>query len=594
MNVKEAIEFYQARGFNVIPLAKGSKEPLAGFKLERYFTEKYPADTIPSDVNIGIITGAISNLAVIDIDDPNKFQEYLVNYPTELVQKTPSGGYHLLYDYNTALPEIKKIEGGDFFNSKHYIVVAPSVVNGKQYEWISQGKQGRLSDSLFSEKIISIQSGKYTRKEIYDLLNYALENGKPMDSAGNDTILYGSTILAGDGWSKDAVLYLMKGFNKARQSPEANKTVEGMVARAFEYSKGNTKPQEITKSITEFNISTYGDMLTKYAGYKPSWLVDQWLPDKSIIICSALPERFKTWLAVDLTLSVASGLPFLDNYVVEKQGNVLVVQQEDFGPEFLARFKTVERAKVARANIEIEIEHIEGTWIYTNPYYIGDRIFFHEDAELSFDNLLSVEKLAERIREIGATLCVIDPFYSLSTNDDYFAKTAAQIRQYIKKIRNETGCTFFFVHHNKKSGSKESGDNLDRDQIYGSTFVSAVMEGAWSIGRDNDMGDTQVVIRRRFKTQKVGIPTQIKFHIDMSAPDNEAYYLDINDLDNDSNELVIAYLQENGPQTFTELFEAFQEKFGSKTTFTSFIKKMVGHGITQTGKRGKYSVEPDA
>ena len=600
MNVREAIQKYSEWGWNVIPLAEGAKTPVAGLTLQRYFTEKYPSTSISSNLNIGVITGAVSNLAIIDLDinDASVLNKYLQSFPTHRIQKSPHG-YHLFYQHNPALPAIKKLENGDFFNGNHYVVLAPSKIGNLQYEWIDEGQLGTLSSNIFDvpEQSIQIQSGKYTRKEIYELINHALENGKPLEGSGNDTILYGSIVLASDGWNEAALMRLMKELNQARDNPESDKIVSSMVKRAIEYSKTYTKPEQqkqADQKTTSFEILSYAEMLDKYGSYDPKWLVDGWLPESSLIICSALPERYKTWLSVDLAISVASGLPFLNTFTVENSGTVLVVQQEDFGPEFISRFKTIERSKIAQAHIEITLTCDSGEYSYINPYNLGDKIFFHEDAELSFDNDASIQKLEQRIEEVQAKLCVIDPFYSLSVNDDYFAKTAAKIRQEIKRIRNNTGCTFFFVHHNRKSARSETGDNLSRDQIYGSTFVNAVMEGAWTVGRDNEMGEAEVLVYRRFKTKKIALPTKIKFHIDTNAEDDaKAYWLEVEEETDDNKALIIEYLTDNGATGFSELFEIFQHKFGSKSTFSKVIKGMIGHGITQEGNKGKYSVEPD-
>lgn len=595
MNVKEALEQYKKWDWNIIPLAKNSKEPIKGLKLERWFNEKYPSDNISSDLNIGVITGKTSNIAVIDIDDESKVQGYITKFPTEVIQKTPHG-IHLFYHWNPKLPAVKKIDGGDFFNGNHYVVIAPSKVDNLQYEWLSQGSFGTLPDSVFEKETakIQIQSGKYSRQEIYELINYALENSKPLEGSGNDTILYGSMVLAGDGWTKPALLSLMRNLNQARDNPESDKIVESMVDRAIEYAKNNKKPEPVkqtTNKPTEFKVLPYSAMIDKYADYSADWLVEGWLPKASVIMCSALPEMYKTWLSIDLAISVASGLPFLDVFPVDHTGNVLIVQQEDFGPEFISRFKTVERGKLARANIEVKITENEGTFDYENPYYIGDKIFFHEDAELSFQNDESLTKLGERIVETNATLCVIDPFYSLADSKDWFASAAETIRATIKKIRNETDCTFVFIHHNKKTGA--GGD--DRGQIYGSTLLNAALEGTWGVTRSAEMGATEVVVYKHFKTKKPELPTHIKYHIDMYAEiDSEAYYPEVEEISSDIRMLIMDYLVDNGPTGFSELFDVFSDQVKSKTTFSKIIKSMVGNGISQNGTKGKYSIEPDA
>lgn len=605
MNMQEAIKDYNAKGFNLIPLARNSKIPMAGLELEKYFTEKYPVGELLAlaenyDINLGMITGKTSNLAVVDVDtnDKNIHAKYLSQYPTDMVARTPNrDGRHLFYQYKDGLPEILKIENGDFYAGHHYVVLAPSKIDGKQYEWLKNGKPGLLPETLFTSTM-QMQTGKYTRQQVYDLINTGMTTGL-VDGQWNDTILYGSMILAGDGMTEDAIFMLMQGMNKgARPIPE--RQVRGMIRRGIEYAQKDTyqkdlPPQQQAKQDIQFNVSSYASVQARYEGYEASWIVDGWMLDSAVMILAAPPERYKTWLSVDLALSVASGLPFLDMFPVNKIGNVLIIQQEDFGARYFARFKAVERAKLARARLPVLLEQDGNDTIYKPANYdISNRIFFHEDAELSLENDASIDKLEQRIKETNAVLVVIDPFYSLGSTDDHFAGIAQKLRERVKPIRNHTGCAFLFIHHSRKSGSAESFDTLSRANIFGSTFVSAAMEGTWVAGRTKGLSNTQIDLERRFKDEFTQPLARINFVIDMKNPDDEkAYRVDVQEIIEELLDDVKAFIREDGAQTATAIYNKFSDKFTSRSSFTRWLKSQMENGLVQDGTRGKISLEPD-
>ena len=63
--------YYESRGFSVIPLPHGKKKPTLPWK--KYQDQRANKDQIfhwfeKQNQNIGIVTGAISKLSVIDID----------------------------------------------------------------------------------------------------------------------------------------------------------------------------------------------------------------------------------------------------------------------------------------------------------------------------------------------------------------------------------------------------------------------------------------------------------------------------------------------------------------------------------------------
>lgn len=100
--------------------------------------------------NIGIVTGEISNLTVIDIDiGPGKigaesWADAIKDHgePVTLMARTGSGGMHVFFRYNSALKTATNVlgKGVDCRNDGGYVVAPPSEHrSGGVYEWIDSG-----------------------------------------------------------------------------------------------------------------------------------------------------------------------------------------------------------------------------------------------------------------------------------------------------------------------------------------------------------------------------------------------------------------------------------------------------------------------
>lgn len=88
--------------------------------------------------NIGIITGAISNLVVIDIDRDAAKQHVEDRGPSDTVTALTGKGYHLYFQYpGKAMPNaINLLDGLDIRGDGGYVVAPPSVhLSGQRYRW---------------------------------------------------------------------------------------------------------------------------------------------------------------------------------------------------------------------------------------------------------------------------------------------------------------------------------------------------------------------------------------------------------------------------------------------------------------------------
>ncbi len=165
-------------------LSRGLKESTTDpAKVQEWFGAAAPLS------NIGIVTGEISGLTVIDIDigegkfGAESWAEAIKDHgePNTLIAQTGSGGMHVLFQYNSALKTASNIlgKGVDCRNDGGYIVAAPSRHrSGGVYSWLNWGESLAILPSHLSRRKESrgrprsddMYRGKYTIEQVASML----------------------------------------------------------------------------------------------------------------------------------------------------------------------------------------------------------------------------------------------------------------------------------------------------------------------------------------------------------------------------------------------------------------------------------------
>jgi hypothetical protein len=136
---------YAERGYPVFPCSPNSKVPFArtnGCKdattdeaTIRQWWEAAPT------ANVAIATGTVSGLYVVDVDTVSS--EVMPLLPTTWTARTRGGGWHYIYAVTEPLPNTNKKAANavhadaDTRGEGGYILVFPSVIDGKQYSWVN-------------------------------------------------------------------------------------------------------------------------------------------------------------------------------------------------------------------------------------------------------------------------------------------------------------------------------------------------------------------------------------------------------------------------------------------------------------------------
>ena len=127
-------------GFSVIPVEHGGKKPLGEWK--PYMTEAADRETVvrwaEAETNVGIVTGRVSGVVVLDFDDPAAEAEARRKGLPETVTAKTARGRHYFFRYpNCPIRKPRDFPSGLDVQGDNKFIVAPGSVHpsGCMYEW---------------------------------------------------------------------------------------------------------------------------------------------------------------------------------------------------------------------------------------------------------------------------------------------------------------------------------------------------------------------------------------------------------------------------------------------------------------------------
>ena len=135
-NVDAAIQ-YLKQGKSVIPIAKDKKPLLAWQEFQsRYASEDEVKDWYKKwpDMNVGIVTGKISNLTVIDCDSQEAIESFYAGYNGKTPNVKTPHGMHFYFQYQEGVRNTARLtEHIDVRSAGGYVEAPPSVTEKGQH-----------------------------------------------------------------------------------------------------------------------------------------------------------------------------------------------------------------------------------------------------------------------------------------------------------------------------------------------------------------------------------------------------------------------------------------------------------------------------
>jgi hypothetical protein len=96
----------------------------------------------------------------------------------------------------------------------------------------------------------------------------------------------------------------------------------------------------------ELAVSSFGEVVARVAAAgQPRWLVEPLWPADAYGVLAAQEKAGKTWAALDLAVSVASGRPWLDHFTCSNPGPVLLFLGEGGERAMVRRIQAIAVSK---------------------------------------------------------------------------------------------------------------------------------------------------------------------------------------------------------------------------------------------------------
>lgn len=246
---------------------------------------------------------------------------------------------------------------------------------------------------------------------------------------------------------------------------------------------------------------------------RPSWLVDRVWGRGTVGFIAGAPKSYKSWMALDMALSVATGSRFLGVFE-STQGRVLYVQEEDSDIQVFDRVGKVFWGKPHQIHPWGQMIAGGETVFWLPP--TGDRLM-RLVVRKGLD-LTSAEwqgYLAEQCEEYGYDLIIIDTLGT--TSGDIDTDKGWQVNKALKPLKvlaEQYGVAIGVVHHFSKAGqSGSNGVSRGGHKMLGSVALHAWVETAMYVGEKTEIRPRvfQVIVEREAKNApdmrfKVDVP----------------------------------------------------------------------------------------
>lgn len=498
-NLDAALD-YLARGWHPFPVAtfradKKKRNPL--IKWKPYQTKKPTEEEVREwwaewpDAGIGLATGSIPNLVVVDLDERSGADMDLTRWPETYTVRSP-GGAHLYFTHpgKPVKNSAGKLGPGIDVRGDGGFIIAPPTVRGDGGSYLTAYDAplakypGKPSSDDFNVDDIVLTA-------VPSWFDELIEKGAPEGQRNDSLVKLAGSMAARSVPRERALAELMEWGDRCAPPMERTDVID-VVRRIYLAERQKRAVKKLDENRKKFiDLMPLPDFVKEYGGYKVDWIVENWIPAASIGFMVSPPECYKSWLSGDIAVGVAVGKPLLGNYPVTRTGPVIVIQQEDHFGQTANRYTVQSGEALGTEDSGAE------------------RLYIQVGRDFHFGNPKAVKELREVIEEIRPVLVVIDPLYAVVDCGDHMVRAPQQMKC-LKHLRDEFGVCFLLVHHAGKS--KEI--NFDRERSLGSQLLNAFVEFGVQVAK---LDETTTLAKRHFKMASPPEPTKIQWVINTVA-----------------------------------------------------------------------------
>jgi hypothetical protein len=226
------------------------------------------------------------------------------------------------------------------------------------------------------------------------------------------------------------------------------------------------------------------------------WLVEGLWGASSVGVIGGAPKCAKTWLGLDMALSVATGTACLGKYAVPEPGPVLIYLAEDALPTVRERIEGMTRHR------GLDLDQV-AIYAITSPV-------------LRLDRERDRTQLCETARQLRPKLLLLDPLVRLHGIDENNAGEVAELLAYFRSLQRQLALSVLLVHHTRKNGAGGVAAGLG---LRGSSDIHA-------------FGDSNLYLRRTrehlvLSSEHRAAPASAPVHLELVASNAKTTHLEV-------------------------------------------------------------------
>jgi len=472
--LKEAALDYAERGWPIFP-CRSDKSPYVTNgvldattnldKIEDWWDE-WPKANIGLDV-----TGA--GMMVVDLDPGHDIEELNKNVPnipnTRRRASTPRGGEHWFFALDNgeivANSASKIAKSVDVRGLNGYVLLAPSRTSDGTYSWTSNGKPAYRSDELLRVCNTAREKSKDRDEWIIEpdqednislAIKWLREDAKiAVEGQGGDSMAYATAAhMKSFGMSEEMAFDLMWEHWNPRCSPpwgaDEVDHLENKITNGYQYN--TSPPGNVTPGYKAAKTAALFKPVVKKMGKKgnewtagrfrvvdregmkaikpPGWLIKDFIPQESYVMMFGAPGTFKTFLAIDIAMTIATGIGF--------DGSTCWPQVMDSGPVLFA-------AGEGRSNFTSRLQAWEKIHLYgeqVSNFRLMDPVpLITEDTDAFIEAALMASPE-------GYKLTVIDTVgRAMQGANENSQEHASAFTQLVDEIQRSLGGSVLCLHH---------------------------------------------------------------------------------------------------------------------------------------------------
>lgn len=457
--------------------------------------------------NYGIATG--KGLAIIDIDGKEGYEQFKNLFPEfkfneTLIVRTGGGGFHLYFnsDSDETLSCWQNRDHNIDFRGDGGYVVGPGCdhTSLKEYRIFHDGEIKSLSSFPEIKKFV-VKKGVLEQSTNGTKSKVTWDDEIPLHYRDNTiTSLVGKLARAEIPYPKALNILLI--HNKENCKPPLT---EKEVIKCLDsiYKTDLIRKEKKDEAVRKigFPLLSFRDVVDKFQD-ENNWIIPNWVPAHSICLMVAPPGCYKTWVSLDLAMSVCDAPhKFLGKFKSNVKGPVIYIQSED-DPHFI-----LDRLSIMMNLGKPEFNRETGEYILNSPIS-EPKLYSQFERLLHFQDRDMVHQLELTIQRLKPELVILDPLYMMVSLDNYMQKAPEQL-SCLKDFRDKYGTSFVIIHHSTK-GNNNDLERRSRDKAWGMQFINAFQESGFQFSPIND---TSMVLNRNFKGAAPFKPIKVEFNI---------------------------------------------------------------------------------